>query len=78
MNNWRYDYCKEAGYYLASWLRNGVPTVSELWFNPSTGWFAGRGYMSHYREGTSAVIRTVYAWMPLPEPADPTIAAREA
>jgi len=78
MSNWRDGEPIVAGYYLATWMRRGLPTVSELWFNPNTGWFASRGYLNRQAEGMSEVIGTVCAWMPLPPPFRQAFAPQEA
>ena len=69
VSNWWYGDPPRAGYYLAAWLRgkDGAPTVSELWFNPNTGWFTTRGYIDDVG-GIS--IQGIYAYRQKP-PAPP-------
>lgn len=60
------------GYYLASWMDGGPPTVSELWYNPTNGWWTGRGYLQYYdgqRNWAQHSVPGVYAWKPMPAPA---------
>jgi hypothetical protein len=60
------------GYYLASWGIGANRTVSELWYNPTNGWWTSRGYLQAYdgqRNWPHQTVPHVYAWMPLPAPA---------
>jgi len=60
------------GYYLASWGEGENRTVSELWFNPTNGWWTSRGYLQYYdgqRNWGHQSVPGVYAWMPMPAPA---------
>ena len=59
------------GYYLASWGVGENRTVSELWYNPTNGWWTPRGYLQYYdgqRSWPHQSVPGVYAWMPLPAP----------
>ncbi len=60
----------EYGYYLATWQRGGAYIVSELWYNPTNGWFESRGYMpSHkFQHQIDQSIKGIIAWAPMPEP----------
>jgi hypothetical protein len=64
---WRASPPAEAGYYLAAWERGhpGAWTVSELWFNPDTGWWSSRGYLRQ-RDPGHRPLEGVVAWMPVP------------
>jgi hypothetical protein len=60
------------GYYLASWGKGTSACVSELWYNPTNGWWTSRGYMQAYdgqRNWPHSNVDGVYAWMPMPTPA---------
>ena len=60
------------GYYLASWGVGENRTVSELWYNPTNGWWTSRGYLQYYdgqRNWGHQSVPGVYAWMPMPAPA---------
>jgi len=60
------------GYYLAAWGVGKSRTVSELWYNPTNGWWTSRGYLQAYdgmRNWGHQPVPHVYAWMPMPAPA---------
>lgn len=59
------------GYYLAAWGVGENRTVSELWYNPTNGWWTARGYLQYYdghRNWAQHSVPNVYAWMPMPKP----------
>lgn len=59
------------GYYLAAWGVGESRTVSELWYNPTNGWWTSRGYLQYYdgqRNWGHQPVPGVYAWMPMPKP----------
>ena len=59
------------GYYLAAWGVGESRTVSELWYNPTNGWWTSRGYLQYYdgqRNWGHQSVPGVYAWMPMPTP----------
>lgn len=62
----------ECGYYLAAWKPQppSLPIVSELWFNPTNGWWASRGYLD-VRTRQHWPFTGVYAWMELPKAPTP-------
>jgi hypothetical protein len=58
----------DSGYFLATWkCQRGDKLVSELWYNPTTGWWDSRGYLGQHRSGEPIV--NVVAWAPMPAPA---------
>lgn len=68
---WRYDNPPDHGYYLAAWCVGESRTVSELWYNPTNGWWTSRGYLQYYdgqRNWGHQPVPGVYAWMPMPTP----------
>lgn len=72
-NPWSFGNPPGAGYYLASWRANRTSIVSELWYNPGTGWWSSRGYLNIFtypnsNPPQSKPVTSVYAWMTLPEP----------
>jgi hypothetical protein len=70
--SWRTGKPPEHGYYLAAWRHTGVHDsryhVSELWFNPSTGWFTERAYFGERHDYYDFMYtrKEVVAWMPMP------------
>jgi len=69
---WKTGNPPDHGYYLASWGVGENRTVSELWYNPTNGWWTSRGYMQYYdgqRNWGHQPVPNVYAWMPMPAPA---------
>lgn len=70
---WRSGNPPDHGYYLVSWMDGSMPTVSELWYNPTNGWWTARGYLQYYdgqRNWAQHAVEGVYAWMPMPSPAN--------
>ena len=69
---WRTGNPPDHGYYLAAWRHTGVTDsryhVSELWYNPSTGWFSSRGYLGERDDDYDFMYKRkeVVAWMPMP------------
>ena len=63
----------ECGYYLAAWggrTPDENRFVSELWYNPSNGWWTSRGYLQAYdgqRNWGHNPVPGVYAWKPMPK-----------
>lgn len=70
--SWRRGNPPDHGYYLVSWGIGASRTVSELWYNPTNGWWTSRGYLQAYegqRNWPNQPVPHVYAWIPLPVPA---------
>lgn len=68
---WQFGDPPNHGYYLASWRDCGNRTVSELWYNPTNGWWTSRSYLQAYdghRNWAHQSVPGVYAWMPMPDP----------
>ena len=78
MSEWRTDKPKTHGYYLATWEHNDHRYVSELWFNPSSGWFPSRAYLLNYAPRQEERIGKVLAWMDMPKPYEPDIETSKA
>lgn len=70
--DWKTGNPPDHGYYLASWGVGESRTVSELWYNPTNGWWTSRGYLQYYdgqRNWGHQLVPNVYAWKPMPAPA---------
>ena len=66
---WHVGEPNKAGYYLAIRVsRSGRKFVSELWYNPYSGWWTTRGYLGDQSRGFIECDRKVIAWMPMPKP----------
>lgn len=62
---WKKGRPTQAGYYLGAWDNgNNRLMTSELWFNPDSGWWSSRGYMSGPMNIGEEI--KVVAWMPMP------------
>jgi hypothetical protein len=73
---WQTGKPPDHGYYLGAWRRGSRWHVSELWYNPDSGWWPTRGYLHGYLSPGSYSIKPipVTAWMPKPEyPAEATM-----
>lgn len=70
VDQWNYGRPPDHGYYLAAWEYAGIKTVSELWFNPTTGWWTARGYLQYWdgqRTRCQHSVENVYAWREMPK-----------
>jgi hypothetical protein len=68
---WHTDNPPKCGYYLATWKSDDSDkkVVSELWYNPGSGWCSARGYFPHQGLNSPVYIEIagIIAWAYLPK-----------